>query len=108
MNVLLEEQIGALVLQLQAVRFEDGLTPLQETYTQLRKVFFHSLFQVNHCQDDNYAWLLINQDATYSLGKLSHLYLDWKQSGNNKDKVNYLHELDDFKWIIATACLCLP
>ena len=104
----LEDEIEELASQLQQLNEEDGILALQETYDRLKALFSILLFEIHHAPDDHYAWLLMNQDATSVLEKLTHLYSDWLTSEDNEVRLAYKVELDDFKFIISTAILCRP
>lgn len=108
MEVSPNEEIEKLASQLQCLTEEDDIAALQESYLRLRNAFFRLLFQSKNCQEEHYAWLLMNQDATSVLEKLIHLYNGWLTSGDEKLKLTYRNELKAFKFIISTAILCSP
>ena len=104
----LEVEVEELASQLQRLNEEDGILALEETYDRLQTLFSLLLFRIHHVPEEHYAWLLMNQDATSVLEKLTRLYSDWLASGDDELRLAYKVELDDFKFIISTAILCRP
>lgn len=104
----LEETLDELAVELQHTD-ADELGILQERYYYLRILFAHLLFDLKSSPQDHYSWLLMDHDATYSLNKLVLTHHAWQQTkASDVSRQAYERELDDFKWIVATAMLCRP
>jgi hypothetical protein len=104
-----EKILETLARKLQNIAEDEDIAILQETYHQLKAAFAHVLFDLNNAPQDHYAWILINQDASYLLDRVLLTHKAWHIA---KDKLTlwlaYKQELADFKWVITTAIMCKP
>ncbi len=109
MNELLaEKMIARITGYWQQISLENDPVELQGQYDLLRVDFAYLLFELNDRDSDDYAWLLLHQDAGLALDKLRLAYSWWQTSSKKKASwVAYQRSLTDFRWLIWLAISCV-